>query len=274
MNQNEKNRNSVLQNFLSFVEAVAFNSEGKNAAEKPETKAKIACVFDMDSTLFGVSSRTQAILRELALEESFSSQFSDIAGHLKEIAVEQHDWGIRPALERLNYPFTSEQIQVIRGFWRKHFFSNRYLAKDVLYEGSNSFVQLCEALNCEIYYLTGRSEHSMKAGTLKQLEAHSFPLKKHEHLIMKTKEDEHDEDFKLNRLKGLVREFDHVYFFENEPVITESISRNLPEVKIIFMDSTHSARRPKPTELETITPESFKEVLHWLEKYPPKNGKV
>lgn len=265
MNQNESKTESVLHKFLSFVEATTAISD-----DLKSSKPAIACVFDMDSTLFSVSSRTQAILRELALEESFSSQFTEVAGHLKDIAIEQADWGIKPALERLGYPFTSEQIQVIRGFWRRHFFSNRYLAEDVLYEGSNSFVQICEALNCEIYYLTGRSEGLMKAGTLRQLEDHDFPLKRPEHLIMKTTDDEQDEDFKLKRLRDLAGEYDHVFFFENEPVITESVARNLPGVKIIFMDSTHSARRPTPKEFETITPDSYREVLHWLEKYPPR----
>jgi hypothetical protein len=221
---------------------------------------KVACVFDMDSTLFCVSPRTQAILRELAIQESFSSQFHEHAKLLKEITLKPHDWGTKDALIRLGLRFPENAIQLIREFWREKFFSNDYLKHDLMYDSSQSFVQLCKDLNCEIFYLTGRSERLMREGSVRQLENFKFPLAKPEHLIMKTDEFVEDEDFKLKKLREIKKDFDHVYFFENEPVITESIQKNLPEVNIIFMDSTHSSRREKPKDLPTITPESYKQI--------------
>ena len=53
---------------------------------------------------------------------------------------------------------------------------------------------------------------------------------------------------------------DEVYFFENEPLIIGSVNKHLPAVKIIFMNSTHSSKRPSPTHLPTITPDSFQSI--------------
>lgn len=221
---------------------------------------RIACVFDMDSTLFCVSTRTQTILRELAVEESFVSQFSDYADLLRDVSVLQTDWGIKEALLRLGKPLSKEAIERIRKHWRKNFFSNEYLEYDLMYEDSNVFVQMCHSLNCEVFYLTARNETLMREGSIKQLERFSFPLTKPEHLIMKSADDEEDDRFKLNKLIEIKKSFDEVYFFENEPAIIESVNKELPEIKIIFMDSTHSSRRPSPTHLPTITPESFKRI--------------
>lgn len=253
MTQNDSVLNQVLKSISSLVNGTE-DHHGKD--ELP----KIACVFDLDSTLFCVSTRTQAILRELALEESFKSQFAEHADLLKDISVLKTDWGIKEALIRLGVPFPEEAVQKIKKFWRKHFFSSHYVKHDLMYENSNLFVQMCKDLNCEIYYLTGRSEKLMREGSIRQLQEFSFPLTRPEHLIMKTAEEEQDEDFKLNRLAEIKKNFDVVYFFENEPVIINSVSRSLPEIKIIFMNSTHSARQPSPTHLPTITPDSFKKL--------------
>lgn len=246
MTQNDSVLDQILDSIISRADA------GK--------LPRIACVFDMDSTLFCVSTRTQTILRELAVEESFVSQFAQYAGLMKDISVLQTDWGIKEALIRLGTPLSQEAIERIRKHWRTHFFSNEYLEYDLMYEDSNTFVQMCHKLNCEIYYLTARNERLMREGSLKQLEKFSFPLTKPEHLIMKSEEDEEDGNFKLNKLMEIKKDFDEVYFFENEPVIIESVNKELPEVKIIFMNSTHSSKRPSPTHLPTITPESFKKI--------------
>lgn len=221
---------------------------------------KVACVFDIDSTLFCVSTRTQAILRSLAQEDDFKTQFKEQAEFLQKIQVHPMDWGTKEALLRLDIEFPSTAIDHIRRYWRKHFFSNNFLSHDVLYEASNTFVQTCKQLNCEIYYLTGRSEKLMREGSLKQLQFFSFPLSHPERLIMKALDDEHDEDFKLNKLKEISPKYKQVYFFENEPVIIHSVLEKLPQIDIVFMDSTHSTRREPPTDLPTITPGSYKLV--------------
>lgn len=223
-----------------------------------DQSSKLACVFDIDSTLFCVSTRTQAILRSLAKEKDFRSQFKEHAELLKEIKVQPMDWGTKQALLRLDIEFPLPVINHIRNYWRKHFFSNEFLKHDVLYDSSNLFVQICEQLNCEIYYLTGRNEKLMRKGSLEQLHSFSFPLSHPDRLIMKAIDDEHDEDFKLNKLRELSPKYEQIYFFENEPVIIHSVLEHLPQVNIVFMDSTHSTRREPPRNLPTITPDSYK----------------
>jgi hypothetical protein len=238
----------VLRDVLSAI---------KTLLQARSSSHRIACVFDMDSTLFCVSTRTQAILRELALEESFRSQFEEVSEHLKDVKVLPSDWGLKHALKRLNLEFPEKAMNAIRAFWREHFFSSAYLVHDILYEGSAEFIRMCEELQCEIFYLTGRSDRLMRRGSLDQLKRYDFPLKRPEHLIMKTEDEQNDEDFKLNRMRALAEDFEEVYFFENEPVIVDSIRKELPQVKIIFMDSTHSSRMPTPLDLPRITPDSF-----------------
>lgn len=246
MNQNE----SILRDILHSL------AQMNATPSRPST----ACVFDLDSTLFCVSTRTQAILRELAQQKDFKNQFKNEAEKLASVSVMRTDWGIKQALLRLQFPFSNESIQAIRDFWRDSFFSNDYLDHDVLYDHSNLFVQLCEKYGSEIFYLTGRSEQLMKEGSLRQLKRHSFPLKSDDHLIMKGIQEEQDEDFKLNRLKRLKDQFDQIYFFENEPVIIKSIHEQLPDVHIVFMDSTHSARAEAPSHLPRIDPSSYSRV--------------
>ncbi|MAV90027.1 MAG: hypothetical protein CL676_01310 [Bdellovibrionaceae bacterium] len=226
-----------------------------------ESSAGIACIFDIDSTLYCVSSRTQAILRTLGKEQNFKTSHPELSEALQTIQVESFDWGFRAPLERLNMAVPPEAIQSIRGFWKKNFFSNSFLVHDLLYPNANEFVQMCMRHGAEIFYLTGRSDSLMREGTLEQLERDGFPLASEDHLIMKTNEDLQDEDFKSSRLKDFGSQFSKIYFFENEPVIVESVMKDLPHIELVFMDSTHSQRRPRPEGLPTITPDSFAEAV-------------
>ncbi len=254
MIQNEANLSELLLKIRRRLD------DASRSTHTEKSGPPIACVFDIDSTLFCVSTRTRAILQALAKEESFKSRFPNYAKQLENIEVRKTDWGIKDPLVRLGMNYSDEVIKEIKTFWRKNFFSNDFLSHDLLYEDANLFVSELKKLNCEIFYLTGRSESLMREGTLKQLSQYSFPLTKSEHLIMKKGEDEQDEDFKLNKLREIILDFKEVYFFENEPVIIHSVNEHLPEVKIIFMDSTHSSKGESPTHLPMINPDSYKRL--------------
>ncbi len=62
--------------------------------------ARVAVVFDLDSTLFCVSPRTESILRRLAGEAEFRAEFADAAAILKDVTVLPSDWGVKSVLER------------------------------------------------------------------------------------------------------------------------------------------------------------------------------
>ncbi len=214
--------------------------------------SKVAVVFDLDSTLFCVSSRTQAILRHLADEDSFQSQYKNVAAWLKGVEVRPEDWGFRALIERHAPHGPIEMFQAIREFWKKHFFSNEYLHHDVIYPHAEEYVRHLEGLGAEIFYLTGRPEASMRPGTLAALAKWGFPLDSHAHLLMKPSEVEADEHFKTVTLKKMAVEFDHIWFFENEPLIIQEVRGALPHIRIVYVETVHSGKADPPVDLPRI----------------------
>lgn len=223
---------------------------------REEAKAsRVAVVFDLDSTLFCVSPRTQHILRQLGHEPDFAQKFEDIAAILRSIEVLPSDYSIRTVFERVQAHFPDELVGTVKDYWRKHFFSSHFLSKDELYPSANEYVTGLHKLGAEILYLTGRNERDMKEGTLRALKDWNFPSFPESRLYMKPKKDDSDEKYKVDVLNRLVHSYDHIWFFENEPVIIEDVRKMIPQVHIVFVDSVHSGKRPSPTGLRSIAPD-------------------
>lgn len=213
---------------------------------------KVAVVFDLDSTLFCVSPRIQHILRLLSQDPEFAVTYKEPSAILRNIEVIPTDWGVRTVLERTGMSATPELVRRVRSFWSRHFFSNHHLDKDIIYPGANDYVRHLHGLGARILYLTGRSDQAMRTGTLRALEKWGFPLDAEEDLYMKPLEVEKDEAFKAQVLMQMESQFDHIWFFENEPVIIEQVRRLVPMVHIVFVNSTHSGKGRPPTDLRTI----------------------
>lgn len=212
----------------------------------------VAVVFDLDSTLFCVSPRTQAILRDLSKDEGFQQEHPDVAKILATIEVQPTDWGVRTVLERESVTGTVPLWNAIRNFWREHFFANHYLHEDVVYSGSLEYVQSLKSLGAEILYLTGRSHQTMREGTVKMLRQCGFPLDSEDRLLMKPSDVETDEAFKALVLKDLLDSYKQIWFFENEPVIIEHVRVHAPRVQIVYVNSVNSGRKSAPTDLPRI----------------------
>jgi hypothetical protein len=215
-------------------------------------REKVAVLFDLDSTLFEVSSRTQAILQKLASQVEFQSKFETASETLRTIEVLPTDWGIKNLLTRYQSLASNELLQHVRDFWRRHFFSSHFLDQDEMHPFANEYVRHLAGLGAEIYYLTGRPSGPMRPGTVAALEKHGFPLASEAHLLMKPTDVETDEHFKTVALKDLVPRFQHVWFFENEPVIIDEVRAALPQVRIVFVDTVHSGKAKAPTDLPKI----------------------
>jgi len=214
--------------------------------------SRVAVIFDLDSTLFCVSPRTEMILRRLSSEPSFRARFSEQAEILSRVEVLPTDWGVRAALERAQVPSTLEFFLEVRDYWHKYFFSSHDLHQDKIYPSANEYVRHLHQLGADILYLTGRSEGPMREGTVKALNQWGFPLLVDGKLMMKPSDVLTDESFKALALQGLTHDYDHIWFFENEPVIIEQVRGLLPQVRIVFMNSVHAGRAAAPTDLPTI----------------------
>jgi FMN phosphatase YigB (HAD superfamily) len=214
--------------------------------------SRVAVIFDLDSTLFCVSPRTQAILRSLAEQPPFRAAFRDASEVLRNVQVLPTDWGVKAALERARLQPSVELIEEIRNYWRQHFFANHYLDHDTIYPSANEYVRHLQQMGAHILYLTGRHQGGMFDGTKRMLQHWGFPYFSDSSLIMKPTDVQTDESFKAKVLSDLRSQYEHIWFFENEPVIIDQVRQMLPQVHIVFVDSVHSGKGIAPTDLPTI----------------------
>jgi len=194
-------------------------------------------VFDLDSTLFNVSTRTRQILNE------FAEAYNQPA--LKSVEVKMEDWGIKEAVFRAGYTIEKDQelLKNLRDFWRDRFFSNDYIHYDVPYAGAVAYVLELAETGCEIKYLTGRDQQRMGKGSEEVLKKWGFPCEKGQ-LILKPERTLDDELFKNDWFLALERKpYSKIYFFENEPVNINAVAKSCPEVEIIFIETTHARKQ-------------------------------
>ena len=205
----------------------------ENAAQNMRTLS----VFDLDSTLFNVSTRTQKIISEFAEQHNVE--------RLKNVEVWPEDWGVKEAVLRAGFCLETDLtiLQSLRDFWSERFFSNDYLHYDVPYAGAISFVQELADTGCEINYLTGRDRVRMGKGSAEVLKKWGFPVNE-ETLFLKPEKSQDDELFKNDWFKQLNRSaYNKIYFFENEPINVNAILQSCPEVEVIFIDTTHARKQ-------------------------------
>ncbi len=210
-------------------------TSAKQIFESIQKQPHSICVFDLDSTLFNVSPRTEKILHEFAV----THQQID----LLKIKIPLTDWGIFESLSREGYTIdTHEELHSkLKKEWKKKFFSNEYLHYDTPYPGAVFFVQKLNQLKYKIKYLTGRDVERMSLGTGIVLDKWGFPSLP-EMIHLKPHKDMNDEYFKLDWLKDLAskNQQSKIFFFENEPVNINLVGKHMPDVQLIYLDTTHS----------------------------------
>lgn len=220
-----------------------------------ESRAPSAiAVFDLDSTLYNVSHRTQKIIEDFAQEPKYKEAFPVETELLKSVKIAATDWGLRESLQRTQANVPQAFFTALRDYWEIHFFSSEYLKYDLPYEGTVEYVNSLQQHGIQIYYLTGRDEPNMLKGTLESLEKFGFPLKDAQaHLFMKAKKGiSEDEDFKADTLHTIKSRAEKVWFFENEPVIINKVAKVHPNLNIVWINTTHSRREEPPAEILTI----------------------
>jgi hypothetical protein len=216
---------------------------------------KCLAVFDIDSTLYDVSPRTEKILQEFAHHPMHNSNFPKASEILKKTQILPSDWGYREAFERhdlLEEPH--EFHHSLKEFWTDKFFSNHYLHLDNPYEGAVQFVNKLYDTGASIAYLTGRDFPRMGEGTHRILKESGFPVNPpRAEVALKPSKGLDDARFKCDWFISVLDKYDEICFFENEPVNINWIQEYCPKVEIIYFDSTHSGLANPPFHLPTIT---------------------
>lgn len=210
-------------------------------------------VFDIDSTLYNVSPRNQEIVRHFSqIEENLNEELKT---KLFSYKTSPKDWGIKAGLLRLGVQnFDQKIIKKIKSHWDQYFFGAHFLKHDLEYPGAVSYLKKLDQIS-PVYYLTGRDITRMGLGTEAQLKDSGFPLVKDRNkLILKPDKDFLDHDYKLEEIKKLKKTFNEIHFFENEPVIMNTIYDNLPDVKLYLIDSVHSGRAQAYDHILKIDP--------------------
>lgn len=211
-------------------------------------------VFDLDSTLFDVSPRLEKILLDFAASPLNQKRFPEQVALLRNIKTLRSDWGIVGALTRAGLDGHHQDFQdAVRAYWQKSFFSNHYLQFDEPYEGAVEFVNAVIQAGAQVAYLTGRDVERMGGSSGEILEQWGFPLNEQAELVLKPHRSMDDAQFKTDWfIAAEKKNYETIYFFENEPVNLVHLAQHCPKVQMIFFESTHAGKAEPPEDLPRI----------------------
>ncbi len=197
-------------------------------------------IFDIDSTLYNVSPRTQTIVDHFLQHSKNQDLDPEAAKDLQKIKIQKSDWGFGEALERENFRSSFKFTKTLTEYWRQHFFSNDYLQFDQYYPGAVEYLNIINS-HSPLIYLTGRSRQKMEAGTIDKLKHDGFPLNAENTLIMK-ENTEADNLYKLKVVESYMPSYQRIVIYENEPLIINTIKEKCPNIHFVFINSTHSRK--------------------------------
>ena len=112
-----------------------------SAAKRSETP--FLAVFDLDSTLFDLTSRMGRIVDAFADDPKFQKRYPKDCASLKNLPIKPSDWGLSEALARVGIKKEThaELVRELHEHWTTCFFSDGYLAHDEPLPGAVSYVQ-------------------------------------------------------------------------------------------------------------------------------------
>jgi FMN phosphatase YigB (HAD superfamily) len=212
-------------------------------------------VFDLDSTLFDLSFRIATIVDGFTKDSEMRTRFPKECAALENVEIRSEDWGLVEALKRLNiFENTHPEFwRDLHEYWAMHFFTGDYFQHDEPIPGAVEFVNEMRAIGAEIMYLTGRDVPRMLDGSHKALIARGFPVNETDaQLVLKPHAEMDDAYFKLAVLQEAEEYYDRIWLFENEPVNTNLIAKECPEIGIVFIESTHSGREQPAHDVARI----------------------
>lgn len=221
----------------------------KELKKNCKDKERVALYFDIDSTILNVSPRITKIYHEFAKQLLNEKKFTSEAEKLLRTQQDPKDWGIDETLRKNNLDDApTEFSEELYKFWSFHFHSNNFLAADIPQAGSVELLNELHDYGAQIIYLTGRDVERYQPGTKNVLQDLNYP---HEGpkvtFALKPDFSLKDAEYKLEYIRKHSVNFEESWFIDNEPVNTNLVAKELPDVKVVFFDSTHS-RKEEPLE--------------------------
>jgi hypothetical protein len=221
----------------------------KISATTPESTL---VVFDLDSTIFNVGPRTQAIAHAFINDPENRKKYPEECELLKKINVSNKHWGISDPISELKIKAEIHFFQSIEKFWRQNFFSNDFLKYDELSKGATDFIQNLLNKNISIYYLTGRDSIRMGSGSEASLKQHNLPFDKDHQLHMKPTKGLVDAHYKRDKINDFHKDFKNIWLIDNEPVILIELMKECPFANLVYFNTVHSGRAKAPKELLSL----------------------
>ncbi len=227
----------------------------KEARDLQAEGRRMLTVFDLDSTLFDLTLRISIILDSFAKNPEMLERYPSEIAQMKNTQVLPTDWDIQESLDRVGlmrdeYASFSEAIHQ---HWAHYFFSDSHLEHDVPLPGAVRFVLTLRGFGADVMYLTAREEERMINGTRLSLAQHGFPVSDtNSRLVLKPRTAKDDAQFKVDVLKKEVDAYARIWFFENEPVNLNLTAKQLPQVGLVFLDTTHSRKEEVDETLARI----------------------
>ncbi len=214
--------------------------------------AQTVVVLDLDSTLYNVGSRTQAIGEAFCKEPQFLDKYPEECEQLKNLKVTSKHWGISDGIEELGIRSEITFFRDIAQYWRKKFFISDFLKYDTPSKGSHEFVNELLKNKITINYLTGRNKENMFHGTVDGLKKDGFPLNDQHELHMKPTQGMSDSKYKRDIIIDINKKFEHIWLIDNEPAILIELINSCPYVNCVFFDTVHSKRAEPPENILTL----------------------
>lgn len=210
-------------------------------------------LLDLDSTLYEVQPRTRQILHEWSQSSESRSFELTCSAMIKGLPNARLGYSIQDSLVELGldlaHPEVQESLPAIKDFWRKRFFSSRYLPYDRAYPGAAGFTCRLHEMGAEIIYLTGRDEPGMGEGTRSNLIRDGFPWNHaRTHLLLKATPSEPDLEHKKNAAEFIRSRGSLIASFENEPVNLAALYEIFPEAMHVFVDTVCSEHPAVPCQ--------------------------
>ncbi|MBI4512332.1 MAG: HAD family hydrolase [Deltaproteobacteria bacterium] len=221
---------------MSFLDAII-----ENVRTHAKKGHRPVVVFDLDSTLFSTQERNFAILREFASVADAPHALVSIVGRL---CVGDMGWNIMDDL-RVRGLSDDGLLRRLRSFWRERFFTNEYLRHDKPIPGAVEFVADVHVAGAIVFYLTGRDEPGMGAGTRESLRTHAFPFEG-ERVVLELKPRFEDDDlsFKRSAIDRIRQLGEVVAACENEPANANLFCDAFPKADVLFLETVHSPNPP------------------------------